>query len=300
MIRFQVALILALITVGSQAHAGPFDSHLDAGVDPSSIAAWATTVVDYSPTSEVDLGSFGNSSESLGAADGGIVSLGDLADPSGGGEGPGSITLRFQATIIDGPGADFAVFENAFDFTFDPNANPDIVFAELAFVEVSTNGSDFARFSSTSLNIEPDPNNPDPDKDLFVPFGRDFAGVNTTNINNLAGVNLTSTGTPFDLSELAGDSLVTGGLVDLNDIRFVRLVDIPGDGSVSDSFGNPVFDTWHTTASGGLDLDAIGAINKVPEPGTWAISLGIMLFVARHRKRVLVRRVNNSSFQPSK
>ena len=265
--------------------AGPFPSHLDEAVAPASIAAWATTVVDYSPTTEVDLGSFGNASEGLGPANGAIVSLGDLIDPAGGGEDPGSITVGFQATIVDGPGADFAVFENAFDFTFDPNANPDVVFGELAFVEVSSNGTDFARFPATSLNIEPDPNNPDLDRDLFVPFGRDFAGINTTNVDNLAGVNLTSFGTPFDLSELAADPLVSGGLVDLNGIRFVRLVDIPGDGSVLDSVGNPILDTWHTTGSGGFDLDAVGAINKVPEPASALLVASGLLAGWLSRKR---------------
>ncbi len=283
--RFRMTSLLAFLLPVAVSQAGPFDSHLDAGVDPASIAAWATTVVDYSPTSEVDLGSFGDASEGLGAADGVIVSLGDLADPTGGGEGPGSITVGFQATIVDGPGADFAVFENAFDFTFDPNVNPDIVFAELAFVEVSSNGTDFARFPATSLNIEPDPNNPDPDRDLHVPFGRDFAGANTTNIENLAGVNLTLTGTPFDLSELASDPLVTGGSVDLNAIQFVRLVDIPGDGSVVDSLGNPILDTWHTTGSGGMDLDAVGAINKVPEPNALILSATFFTMFLNRRGR---------------
>lgn len=291
--RYVTCSALLLLCYQSTAVSGPFNSHLDEAVSPASIAAWGTTVVDYSPTSEVDLGTYGITSEALGPANStfsnpSIVSLGDLIDPSGGGEAPGSITIGFQATIIDGPGPDFAVFENAFDFTFDPNADPDVVFAELAYVEVSSNGTDFARFPSTSLNVEPgdDPN--DPENELFVPFGRDFAGANTTNINNLAGVNLTGSGTPFDLSDLVGDPLVTGGAVDLDGIQFVRLIDIPGDGTFTDSTGNqnPILDAWHTTGGpGGFDLDAIGAINKVPEPTSVALFASLLATAGLMRRR---------------
>ena len=262
----------------------------------SSIAAWGTSVVDYSPTSEVDLASFGITSEALGPANTSFtnpsaVSLGDLADPNGS-ESPGSITIGFQATIVDGPGPDFAVFENAFDFTFDPNANPDVVFAELAYVEVSSNGTDFVRFPSTSLNVEPGDDPSDPNNELFVPFGRDFAGANTTNINNLAGVNLTGSGTPFDLSDLTSDPLVTGGTVDLNGIQFVRLIDIPGDGTFTDSFGNPILDAWHTPddvtfiGAGGFDLDAIGAINKIPEPISLVLALGLLTTLGLSQRKL--------------
>ena len=286
MSRLCCFLVVLLVTLTTQTHAGPYPSHLTSGIDPNQIAAWGKTVVDYSPTSEVvHIDSFGGGPHDepvrgLGAANGTTVSLGDLIDPAGGGEGPGSITIGFQATIVDGPGADFAVFENA--GTFFNSHNVDFIFAELAFVEVSSNGSDFARFPAVSLNIEPDPNNPDPENDLYAPdfgFGplRDFAGINTTNVKNLAGVHPTLLGTPFDLSELSGDPLVTGGDVDLNGVRFVRLIDIPGDGSVLDSLGNPIVDTWHSIESGGFDLDAVGAINKVPEPATIVSTIVVLL-----------------------
>ena len=287
--RYLIAAMSLVLCSTNAALSGPFDSHLVEAVDPSAISAWGTTVVDYSPTSEVDPNGFADPTKALGPANASFtnpdtVSLGDLIDPNGGGEAPGSITIGFQATIVNGTGADFAVFENAFDFTFDPNADPDVVFAELAFVEVSSNGTDFVRFPSASLNVEPgdDPNNPG--NELFVPFGRDFAGVNTTNINNLAGVNLTGSGTPFDLSDLTGDPLVTGGAVDLDSIKFVRLIDIPGDGTFTDSAGNPILDAWHTTGSGGLDLDAIGAINKIPEPSSIVLLGGLLALLGLNRR----------------
>ncbi len=272
MFRVLSIVVLQLAGFVSLATAGPFDSYLTSGVSPTSIAAWATTVEDYSPTSEVvDFDMFGGGPHNepvrgLGPADGATVSLGDLGSAAIlGGTAPGSIVVSFQATIVDGPGADFAVFENA--GAFFNSHDVDFIFAELAFVEVSSNGSDFARFPATSLNIEVDPNTPDPDHNqIHTPFGRDFAGINTTNVNNLAGLHPTLTGTPFDLSDLATHTLVTQGTVDLNGIQFIRFVDIPGEGSFTDSLVNPILDAWKSVESGGFDLDAVGAINAVPEP----------------------------------
>ena len=282
---YRVLSIVVVQVVGfvSMAKAGPFDSHLTSGVAPGSITAWATTVEDYSPTSEVvDFDSFGGGPHNvpmrgLGPADGATVSLGDLSSAAiAAGTAPGSITVAFQATIFNGPGADFAVFENG--GAFFNSHDVDFVFAELAFVEVSSNGVDFVRFPSVSLNVEENSSVPDPNHDqIFAPFGRDFAGINTTNVNNLAGVNTTLTGTPFDLSELIGDPLVTLGAVDLDDIHFVRFVEVPGEGSFNDSLGNPILDAWHTLESGGFDLDAVGAINKVPEPASIVVLAGWFL-----------------------
>lgn len=275
---FRIVSVLAIHLVGfvSLAAAGPFDSYLTTGVLPASIVAWAKNVENYSPTSEV-IGPYNVPTRGLGPADGETVSLGDLeAAAILAGAAPGSIVVSFQATIFDGPGADIAVFENAGDF-FDSH-DVDFIFAELAFVEVSSNGTDFARFPATSLNIEPDANTPDPNHDqLHIPFGRDFAGANTTNVNNLAGIHPTNVGTPFDLSDLASDPLVTLGTVDLSQIRYVRLVDVPGEGSFTDSLGNPILDAWHSVESGGFDLDAVGAIHAVPEPAAMVLACSFLL-----------------------
>ena len=65
-------------------------------------------------------------------------------------------------------------------------------------------------------------------------------------------------------------SLVLDGTVDLNDITFVRIVDILGSGDFRDSEGNPILDNWPTTGSGGFDLRAVGAFHAgivvIPEP----------------------------------
>lgn len=285
MFRVHSIVVLQLAGFVSLATAGPFDSYLTSGVAPAIIAVWATTVEDYSPTSEV-VSPHDDPARGLGPADGATVSLGDLDSAAiSGGTAPGSIVVSFQATIVDGPGADFAVFENAGAF-FDSH-DVDFIFAELAFVEVSSNGSDFARFPATSQNIEVDPNTPDPDHNqIHTPFGRNFAGINTTNVDNLAGIHPTLTGTPFDLSDLAAHTLVTQGTVDLNGIQFVRFVDIPGEGSFTDSLGNPILDAWKTVESGGFDLDAVGAINAVPEPTSLVLaSLALLVSSTRRRRR---------------
>ena len=59
----------------------------------------------------------------------------------------GSITLGFEPSwIVDGPGPDLIVFENAFYV----NGNPDTPYAELASVEVSEDGKRFEAFPCTA------------------------------------------------------------------------------------------------------------------------------------------------------
>lgn len=175
--------------------------------------------------------SFGLFSNAIGQAQGSsteIVSLGD----------GGAATLTFDRPIVNGPGFDFAVFENSFSDNF----------LELAFVEVSSDGQRFVRFPAVSLT------------QTQSQIGA-FDPIEPTNLHNLAGKYRQGFGTPFDLSDLA-DS--TG--IDLNNIRFVRIVDAVG--SINPAFatydaqGNKVNDPFPTPfASGGFDLDAVGIIN---------------------------------------
>jgi hypothetical protein len=93
-------------------------------------------------------------------------------------------------------------------------------------------------------------------------------------------------GTPFDLGELAAHDLVERGLLDLTSVQYVRLVDVPGNGSFRDAADRPVLDAWLTVTSGGFDLDAVGAIHIVPEATAVvmiAIAVGAALLCNRSR-----------------
>jgi hypothetical protein len=162
-----------------------------------------------------------------------VLSLGD----------GGSVTLTFAPPVADGEGADFAVFENGFFVT------PGAVFAELAFVEVSSNGANFVRFPAVSAT-------------QTLTQAGNFSTLDPSNLHNLAGKHPAGYGTPFDLAGLAD----APGL-DVQRITHVRLVDVTGDvlqgrGS-RDTAGNWINDPWPTNfQTGGFDLDAIGVIHQ--------------------------------------
>lgn len=141
----------------------------------------------------------------------------------------GSAVATFDRPIIDGEGYDFVVFENAFDSTF----------MELAFVEVSSDGVNYFRFPSKSTATE------------------DKASQTTSHYYNLAGRYSYNYGVGFDLSELEDNALL-----DKNNIRFVRLVDVVG-GTDTDSQGNIIYE-YNENAyvyASGFDLSGIGVIN---------------------------------------
>lgn len=222
---------------------------------------WALSASDYFRSDNQS--SFSNPSAALGAVTGdlfSVVALGDLtAAQISSGAPVGRITLQFtnasQATPIrDLPGADFVVFENGLISETDTGgAGIGGVYAELADVEVSSDGVNFARFPGVSL----------------TPAAVGVYGtINPSNVLNLAGKHVNaagdSWGTPFDLSNLSSHPLVMNGMVNLNNIRFVRLVDIPGNGSYFDNASpaiHPIYDPWMTFGSGGFDLEAVGAIS---------------------------------------
>ena len=193
--------------------------------DDDAITGWATTVVDYSPGTDVDA-EFQTPDRALGPAQGVISQAVSL------GRG-GQITLGFDHPIRDGLGDDFAVFENAFSDTF----------LELGYVEVSSDGVNFFRFDSDSRT------------DAAVDA---FGQVDPTNVHNLAGKYRLGFGTPFDLEELVGRS----ALLDTTRVTHVRLIDVVGDGSATDSSGNVIYDPFPTSGSAGLDVDGVGVIHQ--------------------------------------
>lgn len=217
-------------------------------------SGWASGVADYLPTPGV-WEQWQDSSLALGQVTGyqfDVVSLGDLTpEELAAGVPPGQITLTFDSPICDKEGPDFAVFENGFiDFdTFN-------LFAELGYVEVSSDGVNFARFPSASFSTN-----------LYGPYPG-YENIDTRYVQNLCGIHVNndgeSWGTPFDLGDLAAHPLVLDGTVSLSNITHVRIIDIPGDGSFFDdcSPANPIRDAWPTWGSGGVDLEAVGVINS--------------------------------------
>lgn len=182
-----------------------------------------------------------------GAIDSGIVSLGRH----------GEITLTFPRGISDGPGDDFVVFENGFSEGF----------LELAYVEVSSDGTNFVRFPNYSDTPGPVP-----------AFG---SSMFPQWIWGLAGRYRAGYGGPFDLNELqlAYDAVLAGQTdfstefisgftndfpkVNLQRITHLKLVDVVGDGNSFDSRGEPIYDPYATAQSVGFDLDAVGVFSEM-------------------------------------
>lgn len=174
---------------------------------------------------------FGSPSLAIGQAHDGathVVSLGD----------GGSALLTFDRPIVNGPGFDFAVFENSFSDSY----------LELALVEVSSDGVNFVGFPSVSLT------------QTHTQTGG-FGMLDPTKIHNLAGKYRQGYGVPFDLDDIKGSPDIC-----LNNIRYVRITDVVGiieePYCTFDSHGNRINDPWPTPFyNGGFDLDAVGIIN---------------------------------------
>lgn len=137
----------------------------------------------------------------------------------------GQITFAFDTLIVNQAGPDFVTFENGFLNTF----------LELAWVEVSMDGVNFERFPNQSLTTSP---------------VSAFGGIDPTKIYGYCSKYRQGFGTPFDLDS-----------VQLDTIRYIRLLDIVGDGTALDSYGHVIYDPYPTTGSAGLDIDAIGVIH---------------------------------------
>jgi hypothetical protein len=197
--------------------------------DDTRTVGWATGWVDpIEFGTDIDDAKWQDPEQALGPAQG------DTLDVLVLGNG-GRVVLSFDPPFGDGPGPDLAVFENAFNDTF----------LELAFLEVSSDGEHFARFDSLSLGTAPTASTVDP-----------------TSLAGLGGKYRAGFGVPFDLDRLRYQPLVSSGVVDLGAIRFVRVVDIVGDGSTLDRLGHPIYDPTPTIGTGGFDLDAVAVLRS--------------------------------------
>ena len=189
---------------------------------------------------------YGADTSAIGKANNSVISLGD----------GGVATLNFEVPIANGPGFDFAVFENSFLDDF----------LELAFVEVSSDGQNYFRFEASSLTQT--------DEQVET-----FGLLDATKIHNLAGKYRAAFGTPFDLEELKNEE----GL-DVNHIIAVRIIDVVGsieeEFATYDAQGLKVNDPWPTAfPTGGFDLDAVGVINNedntaiAEQPGNFQLKI---------------------------
>jgi hypothetical protein len=207
--------------------------------DSEQIVAWASGIVvqrglinranPNATASGSNYATSGFDEYAIGYADGNTVSLGD----------GGNAVATFTQPIINGPGFDFAVFENG-----------STVYLELAFVEVSSDGVNFFRFPNHSQTQT---------ETQIGSFGTPQAEY----LNNLAGKYAGQYGTPFDISELPDNELLNK-----NRITHVKVIDVVGsvnpEYATYDSFGNAVNDSFPTPfASSGFDLQAIGVINQL-------------------------------------
>ena len=268
---FCLAFPSGLASAGPYAPAADQPGSTAIAFDSTAITGWASGYQDL-VRGPMDIrnpsggnATFGTGANALGPADAQndslpVVSLGD----------GGRITLTFDRPIANGPGADFAVFENGV-----------ADFLELAFVEVSSDGTLFFRFPSVSLT------------QTATQVGS-FGLVDPTDVNNLAGKYLRGFGTPFDLAELAG----TAGL-DISAITHIRIQDVVGSidplygtrDSVRDALapqGHLINDPWPTNfATGGFDLDAVGVLNfaPLPEPSAIVLLASAALCAASRRGR---------------
>jgi hypothetical protein len=232
----QITICISILFAFLQGHA----QNEVISADDSRVLGWAEScTVQRGLINMTDsasgLASFGDDSAGTGQADGQVVSLGDH----------GSAVLHFPDGISNGPGTDFAVFENAL---YSPPGQDSMVFAELAFVEVSSDGNHFVRFPAISYI------------DNTSQLGG-FEPVHVNRVYNLAGATVLFDGCGFDLNDLQDSSEL-----DINHITHIRLVDAGGnidpDYASTDSEGEIINDPWPTEyESCGFDLDAVAVLH---------------------------------------
>lgn len=219
----------------------------------ASTGAFATSVVNFTPGASANP-SFPAANAVGGPTGGGLANGSVNVCVLGVG---GSLTLGFASPIVDGPGADFVAFENGLMFGGG-------LFTEVAAVEISTDGVNFARFPTRYVG----PQAPQPAFGT-LPLGT-FSGLvgATPIVTNVVTNTIDPRDLPrgggdgFDLADVANDPLVVAGVVDLTAVHFVRLVDVPA-GLVQDSAGAAIFDNGGNTGS--ADIDAVAVVRDATD-----------------------------------
>ncbi|HKY32726.1 MAG TPA: hypothetical protein VJV23_09340 [Candidatus Polarisedimenticolia bacterium] len=168
----------------------------------------------------------------------------------------GWILLRFtDNVIVDGPGPDFIVFENAFFRSSVPSdpAQPYSVFAEPASVAVSDDGVSFVEFPYDPSALQHVGQDATPSSALPLLAG--LAGITPTFTGNWT---VPDDPAVWDPAGPGGVSGAGGDAFDLADVglsraRYVLIADL----------GLP---TGFAGAGEGFDLDAVVALNALPTP----------------------------------
>ena len=212
------------------------DAPIDGGVPPTPDAAipdgdagglaadrFVTTVVSFTPGPCAGFGEAGMPGIVEGPPQGGGAMKGSLDVVSLG--VAGEIVLAFTPNaIVDGPGADFIVFENAFDIGGDP-AKP---YAEPGEVSVSDDGATWATYPCTATSY---------------PYGQ-CAGWHAVDSAPGNGIS------PVDPGAAGGEAYDLAD-VGLTHARYVRIRDRSGQ-TCPDAGGSN---------ADGFDLDAIAIVN---------------------------------------
>ncbi len=212
-----VAACLGAVQAGPYAPPAGQPGSLAIAASALDISAWASSVTEYRVGTDC-LPQWQDTTQALGKAGTDPTKITCL------GAG-GSITLAFPGFITNGPGADFAVFENGITDSF----------LELAYVEVSMDGRSFVRFPGHSLTASP---------------VSSFGAIDATNVTQLGSKYRSGFGEPYDLATLG-----------LPWVTHVRLVDIPGDGASLDAANRSIYDPFPNTQSAGFDLDGVAALH---------------------------------------
>jgi hypothetical protein len=186
---------------------------------------FATQVVRFAPGPCAGFGAASMPGIALGPPEGAGSLMGSL-DVVSLGTG-GEIVLGFGANaIVDGPGPDFLVFENAFY----ANGDPTQIAADLGEVSVSADGETWVTFACTP--------------GAAPPFGA-CAGWHPVYASTKNGIS------PFD-PEAAGGDAYDLAAVGLREARFVR---------IRDMFRTACPDKAPRPTNYGFDLDAIAVVN---------------------------------------
>jgi hypothetical protein len=259
---------MAAALTSISAAAGPFPDY-NQGIlsNDARIVGWATGWQDYVQPDPSSGGFSHNNSNQTDSIDNAVLGAptdftlnGTTKHVLSLGHGA-SITLTFGQAVPRQGGWNFAVFNNAFlsmasglinrgggtNYVYDgqgTNLAPvvrgdNFVWTKPAFVDASSDATNWARFPVTYWNTDI----------LFqatVPDSPDhWLSQDVTMIDGLAGKAVLQYGTPFSLSALTNTPQVISGLVNLDNIRYIRLTDVIGDGSTTDQYGNAIYSPYY-------------------------------------------------------